>query len=587
MATSVTFAFEHLPVANLVAHNGTSEVRHPEMIEQARTNGLPDPIHIRQHEHGPVPADRQAVDLLAVAVAAELETVPITYRPMIRVSDLTPHAKNAREDLHIDADFVDSFRRDGCRVALLVQRLEDGTIQVNDGHRRYYGAKKAGISHVPYGWDQRTPAEQHLDMVTTARHAQKLHPVEEAAALFEASQAGADIRRIAKTAGRTQKDTRIALSVGSSTAAANAAKKGLTWSFEDYAALADLEQADPDAAARVTAAANGRPHEARWALQRERTAHNKRAQIAAHRAELETAGARIVPIGELSDKARPLHIIGEDPDKHAATCQGHVWTLPDEQIQYRPYCANVVLYGHVNADALTSRDKTPAKDSGKLKAVKAGNLDWDAATEMRRRHVAQLIQRRDHKRTELDAMLATVTTAMYGPSFVLHEQMHKGPTTAALAEFLGLPTDATRADLEKKAPTSPKRAPVMMLARWAACHESRMLRNVWRTDDQQCRENRVEAVRYLTALRDHYGYEPTPIEAAVLADQPYSPEAPAPTPDPLNTDTDTDAEQGEELPTPDADAPEETEEDADQEEDDDTAEEDEPEAEDQAEDDDA
>ncbi|MBE9500749.1 hypothetical protein IHE61_31090 [Streptomyces sp. GKU 257-1] len=47
---------------------------------------------------------------------------------------------------------------------------------------------------------------------------------------------------------------------------------------------------------------------------------------------------------------------------------------------------------------------------------------------------------------------------------------------------------------------------------------------MWRTDSQHSPWARAEARQYLTILRDDYGYEPTPIEAAVINDQPYEPE---------------------------------------------------------------
>ncbi|MBE9500750.1 ParB N-terminal domain-containing protein [Streptomyces sp. GKU 257-1] len=308
MTTTTAFAWRTLPTAELASANGiTGQEADPAAVEDARTHGIPDPLYVVPDDHGSyrVAEASARASLAAAAAAAELETVPVTLRPVIRIESLTPHPKNAREDLHLTDEFVESFRIDGCRIPVLIQRLPDGRLQVNDGNRRHQGAQQAGLTHVPYGWDDLPAAEQHLQMITTARHSQKLSEVEEAAALFDASEAGATTKRLAQVAGVSQKRARAAVRVGQSPAARQAAT-GTAWSLEEYGELARLEKRDPEAASEIATLAAKGGFDARWRL---RTAHKQldiQAEAEQHRAELESAGARIMPLAELSDRARPL-----------------------------------------------------------------------------------------------------------------------------------------------------------------------------------------------------------------------------------------------------------------------------------------
>ncbi|MFD5384824.1 hypothetical protein ACFWMG_07625 [Streptomyces sp. NPDC127074] len=128
---------------------------------------------------------------------------PFTPRPVIRIDALTPHPKNAREDLDINAPFVDSLRTEGCRIPVKIQRLDGAVLQVNDGNRRYFGSKDAGLTHLRYEWDDddRDAAGQFLDMITTAQHRKGLSAAEMNQAMFSAAEADAQVGRIAKAAG--------------------------------------------------------------------------------------------------------------------------------------------------------------------------------------------------------------------------------------------------------------------------------------------------------------------------------------------------------------------------------------------------
>ncbi|MBD0688539.1 ParB/RepB/Spo0J family partition protein [Streptomyces sp. CBMA123] len=524
-----------LTVAELTARPGNvRDIEVPaELLADVKEAGVQEPLYVVR-THGDVPQIIDGFQRLAAAVAAGLEAVPFTSRPVIRLDALTPHPKNARDELDINAPFVDSLRTEGCRIPVKIQRLDDGTIQVNDGNRRYHGSKDAGLTHVPYEWDDddRDAAGQFLDMITTAQHRKSLTPSEMNQAMFSAAEAGAQVGRIAKAAGVRQKDVRALVKVKSSEelSAAVSAASSYTWTFDHLAALTEFADA-PDAVAAITEAANGNyadENDVEWAIARERTKREKRAKAEAHRAELEAAGNKIRGAEELSERAMPVwRLSGVNAEEHA-TCKGHVWVFSDRYSdRYEPYCTAPGLYGHTapeNSSGSGTKTAEAEAASASLAAVKAGNIDWDAAESIRRKWLADLIKSRNLTKSATNAMIRNVNEALISGTWGVCDDLNKEPTTAILATLLGLNAHQSkeRSSFAEHVTKDPRRAPQLQFAAVAAVREKCATRSAWRTDSQRVPERRKPTARWFKVL-ESLGYPLTPIERAVANDEPYDP----------------------------------------------------------------
>ncbi|MFE4635495.1 ParB N-terminal domain-containing protein [Streptomyces sp. NPDC056773] len=518
-----------------------------DLLADVAANGVQEPLYVVMTTGG-VPQVVDGFMRLAAATAAGQESVPVTAHPLIRMDALTPHPGNARADLDITKEMVESLRTEGCRIPLKVQRTDTGTVQIIDGHRRYHAAAEAGLTHLPYEWDDadRGAAGQFLDMITTAQHRKKLTPAEVNIAMFGAAEAGAQVSRIAKVAGVRQKDVKAVVRVRSDeTLSALVTESAYAWTFDQMAALADLAD-DADAVDAIQKAANGPSYNANFrvdnVIAREQARRNNAAAAEAHRAELEAAGQRIREYAELSDRATPVWrlrtVDGKkaDPEQHAQ-CQGHVWVLHQEdEDRYEPYCTSPITFGHAAPGAgagATKSAKEALAEQAEVKAaraaVKRGNLDWDAAEILRRQWLTDLIKRRNVPKELSATLTGIVTDALVGGVWGITDQLTKEKSTDILAELLGLSVEQSR-DREafpSHLSKDPRRAVQLQFAAVAAVREKAAVRQMWRTDDQAYPEMyRVKAAAWLGVLKS-LGYPLTPIEEAVMNGEPYDPKAPA------------------------------------------------------------
>ncbi|MFJ8385549.1 ParB N-terminal domain-containing protein [Streptomyces sp. NPDC094438] len=533
--------WDTLPVAQLTAHPGNvRDIKVPAKFQaDIKANGVQEPLYVVR-THGDVPQVIDGFQRLAAAVAAGLEAVPFTARPVIRIDALTPHPQNAREELDINTAFVESLRTEGCRVPVKVQRLDGGVVQVNDGNRRFFGAKEAGLTHLPYEWDDddRDAAGQFLDMITTAQHRKALSHGEMTAAMFSAAEAGAQVGRIARAAGVRQKDVRAVVKVKGDKALNEAVASGTyAWTFDQLAALSEFAD-DAEALAAITEAAeeaeDDDADEVDWAIRIERTKREKRAKAGAHRAELEKAGQKVRDMAELSDRATPVWRL-RTPDGGRITAEGHseckgqVWVLEDaEDEQLKPYCTSPALYGHAEPGSPMggSGKSTAQKEAEKVAraAVKKGNLEWDAAETRRREWLTDLIKRRNLPKDTTNALISHVNAALLGGTWGICDDLNKEPTTNILAGLLGLTGDKAkyREDFPEHVAKDPRRAPQLQFAAVAAVREKSATRGAWRTDDQHAPWLRKPTGKWFMIL-EALGYQLTPIEQSVKDDEPYDP----------------------------------------------------------------
>ena len=522
-----------LTVAELAAYPGNvRDIEAPaDLLADVKGNGVQEPLYVVR-THGDVPQIIDGFQRLVAAVAAGLETVPVTPRPVIRIDALTPHPKNAREDLDLNAPFVDSLRTEGCRIPVKIQRLDGGVLQVNDGNRRYHAATDAGLTHLPYEWDDddRDAAGQFLDMITTAQHRKSLTTSEMNQAMFSAAEAGAQVGRIAKAAGVRQKDVKTLVKVRSDEklSAAVSGAGSYEWTFEHLGALSEFAD-DAEALAAITEAAADEG-DVDWAIAIERTKRDKRTKAEAHRTELETAGQKIRDVEELSERAMPVwRLRGITTEEHAE-CKGQVWVFDERRgDRYEPYCSAPGLYGHTVPESTSSGSgtKTTAEKEAERAAraaVKKGNIDWDAAEVVRRKWITDLIKRRNLPKNTANALIGHVNEALLSGTWGICDDLNKEPTTEILAAFLGLNAQQAkdRTSFAGHAAKDPRRAPQLQFAAVAAVREKCANRSAWRTDDQRAPWTRKPTARWFKVL-ESLGYPLTPIEQSVVDEEPYDP----------------------------------------------------------------
>jgi ParB family chromosome partitioning protein len=503
----------------------------------------------------------------AAAKVAEPDGLPWGPQPayMVAVDQLTAHPGNVREDLDLTPQFLASVAEAGVRIPLLVTPHDEGGFLVIEGHRRLAAAMRAGLAEVPCVLDSGRAGDQagqFLDMVVANSdgHRRNFAPVEEAAALFAAHEAGASRTRIRKSTGRKAEDIKTALAAGKMSGETRAAAGDLAaqLSLDELALLAEFDGDDEAVATVLEALRRGLTVE--YVAERIR---QDRAEAAQHEqlvAELEAAGVTVTD--GLPDGAARLAGLVHDsadltPEAHAG-CPGrgayfHSWNLAHPV----HYCAAPAEHGHTvrtfgpppgggnnqGADAAPSaRPDDPAADvppDPGRRLVIEGNKAWAAAAEVRRRWLPQLFARRAAPR-EVARFVAGQLLSMPEP---LRLGLAAAPGSPLFTDVTGLHADQAADGCD----TCPAiRLPLLMLAPIAAAYEGAMsgteaARSTWRADRYSpC--PRPDAGRYLAFLAS-IGYQLSVIERAVADGVPYAGDSPAePILDDPGADAPSDAE---------------------------------------------
>ncbi|MEU1133338.1 ParB/RepB/Spo0J family partition protein [Streptomyces sp. NPDC005900] len=530
--TAVTLAplWRHIPVTALPEAPGVEA--DADLTADVQAHGITDPLYIAPLAEGTyrlIDGGRR----LAAARAAGLEMVPATLRPLIRITELAAHPGNVRTHLALSRAFLANIEQFGIRTPVKI--TPSG--RVIDGHRRLAAAAKLGYSHIPYEYDEVGEADQYADMVTTARHREGLTLAEEASALFHMSELGASAAQMAAAAGVTQKRAKTMVKVAGTQAAT---VEGLD--LEAAARLAAVEEADPDLFAQTVSTISESRYSATYHVQRAEGILKARESRAKHLAKLEKAGARICTLEELGKKAAPVIELADvsRPEAHAK-CQGDAWVAEsDDATRYTRYCTNTLIFGHDARNGVSPEER---------KRVQSGNAAWDAATTARRQWITTLISRK-HTAAERDTFLRIAVNAQLTGNGVLAKKRGVDRRAVLLGEFLGVTLapggdeethpailsgrymTAVSARLEKAAAA---KRPAYLFADYAACHELEIPRHVWRADYRPSHPEEIYTVQahrrlaaeYLTLLHG-FGYQPTPVEAAVIAGQDYDPASPTP-----------------------------------------------------------
>jgi ParB family chromosome partitioning protein len=493
----------------------------------------------------------------SAAESAEPDGSPPGPQPpcMIGVDQLAAHPGNVREDLDLTPQFLASVAETGVRIPLLVTSHETGGFLVIEGHRRLAAAVRAGLAEVPCVLDPGRAGDragQFLDMVVANSdgHRRNFAPVEEAAALFAAHEAGASRTRIRKSTGRKAEDIKTALAAGKMSAETRAAAGELAaqLSLDDLALLAEFDGDGQAVAVILEALRRGLTVE--YVAERIRQDRAEAAQHDQLVAELEAAGITVTD-GLPDGAARLAGLVhdGEDltPEAHAS-CPGRGAYFQSWNLEHPVYyCATPAEHGHTvrtfgppppaggddargadpDAAAPVPRPDDPAAadappDPGRRLVIE-GNKAWAAAAEVRRQWLPQLFARRGAPR-EVARFVAGQLLTMPEP---LRLGLAAAPASPLFTDVTGLHADQAADGCE----TCPAvRLPLLMLAPIAAAYEGAMsgteaARSTWRADRYSpC--PRPDAGRYLAFLAS-IGYQLSVIERAVADGVPYTGDAPA------------------------------------------------------------
>jgi ParB family chromosome partitioning protein len=506
----------------------------------------------------------------AATEAAEPYGLPPGPQPayMIAVDQLTAHPGNVREDLDLTPQFLASVAETGVRIPLLVTPHDEGGFLVIEGHRRLAAAVQAGLAEVPCVLDPGRAGDQagqFLDMVVANSdgHRRNFAPVEEAAALFAAHEAGACRTRIRKSTGRKAEDIKTALAAGKMSAETRAAAGDLAaqLSLDELALLAEFDGDDEAVATVLEALRRGLTVE--YVAERIR---QDRAEAARHDqfvAELEAAGITVTD--GLPDGAARLAGLVHDgadltPETHAG-CPGRGAYFQSWNLAHPVhYCASPAEHGHAvrtfGAPPPGGRNEAEGADPDAAvpaplpddppadvppdpdrRLVIEGNKAWAAAAAVRRRWLPQLFARRAAPR-EVARFVAVQLLTMPEP---LRIGLAAAPGSPAFTDVTGLHADQAAEGCDT-CPTP--RLPLLMLAPIAAAYEGAMYgteaaRSTWRADRYSpC--PRPDVGRYLAFLAS-IGYHLTVIEQAVADGVPYTGDTPA---EPIPGDHDADAGGG-------------------------------------------
>jgi ParB family transcriptional regulator, chromosome partitioning protein len=481
-----------------------------------------------------------------------------TGRLMMPVDWLTAHPRNIRTDLDLDPEFCASIAESGVLIPLRIT-IEPGAggeadrYRVIDGHRRLAAAVKAGLAEVPYDLAadrQGDEAGQYLDMFNAHRHRKGYTRLEEADALFAASEAGANRTRIRKATGLKAPDVKAALAAAAlgSEARASAAEvsqlRGDDLTLEELAILAEFQD-DPEALARLLNVAeyhDSVEHQAERLRQerRERAEHERLV------AELEASGLTITD--DLPPGALLLTLLKHDgerltPETHT-TCPGR-----GAYFQYwnreTPvhYCTDPRQYGHelpgYSTSGVTEEPAPgapgasspgpaapPAEDpqaAAARRLIIAGNRAWRAATEVRHRWLSgNLFARRSAPR-EADVFVAEQLLTM-------PEVLRRFLASAGASQVFATITGQQAAQMaEACATAAARKLPLLALAPIATAYEHALTSaaggvDTWRNERwSPCPY--ADAGRYFTFLAS-IGYDLSVIEQAVADGTPYTGDAP-------------------------------------------------------------
>ncbi|MGW3426291.1 ParB/RepB/Spo0J family partition protein [Streptomyces phaeochromogenes] len=463
------------------------------------------------------------------------QTTPTTFRfEDVRLSQLTAHPGNVREDLAVTDRFRRSLRKK-LRTPLLVTPQADGTYKVIDGHRRLLVMIEDKWETVPVVIDDsraEDEAGQYVDMVTTAEQRVGLNTREKAAALFQASALGAGVKAIATETGWTQKDVKTAVQVGRAAKTMEAAQAvQYAWTLDQLEALAEFED-DPEALAELTESAQG--NNFAYRLRRLRDDREETARLAKERAEFVAAGLTVIDEYEaLPDSATRIHeLLTHDraktisEEEHKA-CRGHVVAPAEYGSHWVTYCLKPALYDHAVRQSPGSRTTTTkAEDKEARQRTIQGNKHYKAATAARREWLNTWMTRKTFPRDAQVIMARFVAESTLRGDDLGIGDITSEDGTRMVREWLGI-ADASRAGTMTAEIVAQADARRLALFPFMACVASyekttgHKDNRPWRTDRQGLSDRTRERIGAYLSMLVQLGHSVAPIEQAIIDGEAY------------------------------------------------------------------
>ncbi|MYT71186.1 MULTISPECIES: ParB/RepB/Spo0J family partition protein [unclassified Streptomyces] len=467
-----------------------------------------------------------------------MSKTPALQALTLQLDQIIPNPGNVRRDLALDDAFVASIKENGVRVPLVVVPAEDGRYELRYGHRRFGAAQKASRATVPalvLDPALREAGEDWVDQLIENEDAYRrgLTELEKADALFGALDAGMSTAKVAKRTGLTKDQVTRASSaakgIGERTRT-TLDQAAYTVDLDQLAILAEFDD-DPDAVSRIMQHTGSR----HWFMHQARIERQEREITTvrtARAAVLKEAGIRLWENQEnLPPNAIGLEeFLTEEGGRHLTEeehqgCPGHCVTWEEDGDEWDatfPLCLDPAANGHhvVTVDD-TSEAATPAKsETGLPRAAKvAGTKAYRVATDGRRDWLTELLGRK----TAPKPLALWVTQQLLDCPAPVEKWSGDLTTTKIAAQLLGKSPDTPRAQWLSGSAT-PARLSLTQFAVLAACYERRIEpAHTWRPDNPQwdTPNRREDARAYLTFLAE-LGYEPTPIEAAIISGTDYT-----------------------------------------------------------------
>lgn len=520
----------------------------------------------------------------------ELDVSAELHQADLHVAHLVPNG--AREKLDLDKPMIDSVKENGVTVRLAVRRLtseEQDEIEAQRareweerggdpqdyakrpkpslykilmGDRRRGAAIEAGRTKVPVyvvAESARAKGQDYVEALieNDQRFRKPLSDVDQAFALFQASEAGLEVKELARRTVRDEDYVHKAVLAGRNLGADTRRKltegTGRQVSADDLLVFAEFNN-DPRAIDRLVDAHRVGCFEARLYQEREiRTRALQREAIAEAGIRLIEDPSELPEAATFIDHLYDAEELQLDPEEHEK-CPGHVviWDESSNQSDaVVALCLDPDGNGHQRepevpaggGDGTASGDESapPAPRSVKVEpeglahpVVVAGNREWRAATKRRREWLTKFCAARSAPK---DLNIWVTTQQLVCPKPVAQWDGSKG-RAEVVAEILGR---SSQSEAQERAawlgakPTASRLA-LCGFALVAGCFEKRIeIPQTWRSDEPvwNLAEIRRDARTYLEALVS-FGYEPTPVEQAVIKNAAYEPD----TDDVVATDAD-------------------------------------------------
>ena len=399
---------------------------------------------------------------------------------------------NVRRDLVLDDDFVASVEQWGVLEPVIIAIDGDGTPILYYGQRRTAAAIKAGVPEIPciVRPGLLEAGERILTQLEENDQRAAISEDERAASLFELSQLGWSVRKIAKQTRRKQAVVKTALAAAQvSDETKSAVGVSVEWDLTEIAQLQEFEDDEAALSKLKEAKARGQFAQEVGYLREKKANLLEREALTA---KLADTGVKLLAVrpGE-SEKAKPLWKLytskGEriTEEEHRA-CPGHC-VLVGNDYRGKPvtsaYCSSPKDLGHVYSSNGSPGDR-PKQDPKERKTIIANNQMWRGDRTRRHEYLAEFFARK----TAPGGIARFVATYLATRPYSLSHWIGNYDTPLAPA-FLGLPSGTRGQEFsqvlgEQIAKASDKRLPLLQLVTIAAALEKELENpHCWRTPE--------------------------------------------------------------------------------------------------------